>query len=68
MVVEYNSSDYHVFHFVDVCVAADNVVVDVDVRGIEDYVWVSTQKIYTERVNALPGSNLQRFKIVTENF
>ena len=38
MVVEYTSSDYHVFHFVDVCVAADNVVVDVDVRDIEDYV------------------------------
>ena len=40
-------------------VAADNVVIDVDVRDIEDYVYVSTQKIYTERVNALPGSNLQ---------
>ena len=39
LVVEYTSSYYHVFHFVDVYVAADNVVIDVDVRDIEDDMW-----------------------------
>ena len=39
LVVEYTSSDYNAFHFVDVYVAADNVVIDVDVRDIEDDMW-----------------------------